>query len=43
MTFQYTPFHEHDGEVVLPQKLAFSWRFRLGLFDWNPLNTCRSD
>jgi fatty acid desaturase len=37
-----TVHHDYDGEVVLPQYLNFkNWRFWLGLFAWNPLNTWR--
>ena len=37
---QATVHHDYDGEVVLPQRLSFKdWRFWLGLFAWNPLNT----
>ena len=37
---QVTVHHDYDGEVILPQKFNFKdWKFWLGLFAWNPLNT----
>jgi fatty acid desaturase len=37
---QVTVHKDYDGEVVLPQRFSFKdWRFWLGLFAWNPLNT----
>jgi fatty acid desaturase len=37
---QATVHHDYDGEVILPQKLAFNdWKFWLSLFAWNPLGT----
>lgn len=37
---QVTVHHDYDGEVILPQRLSFKdWKFWLGLFAWNPLNT----
>lgn len=37
---QHTTFHDHDGEVVLPQTLTFrDWQFWLHLFAWNPVGT----
>ena len=37
---QATVHHDYDGEVVLPQTLAVKdYKFWLGLFAWNPMNT----
>lgn len=37
---QYTTYHDHDGEVVLPQKLSLKdWQFWLTHFGWNPVQT----
>ncbi|MDA0578533.1 MAG: fatty acid desaturase [Verrucomicrobia bacterium] len=37
---EVTVHRDYDGEVVLPQRFTFKdWKFWLGLFAWNPLNT----
>ncbi len=39
---QVTVHRDYDGEVVLPQELAFrTWQFWLGVLAWNPVQTGR--
>ncbi len=37
---EVTVHRDYDGEVVMPQTFSFrDWKFWLGLFAWNPINT----